>query len=81
MLKDDPLANVLFVDLSTKRFHVERREDLFSRYIGGGGGGERVVGELLPPGGGSAFAGNSVHFVGGGWKPGFSCGGQKEGVC
>jgi len=38
MLKDDPLANVLHIDLTKRRFWVERREDLFEKYLGGVGG-------------------------------------------
>jgi len=37
MPPDDCLANVLHVDLSEKAFWVERRDDLFERYLGGAG--------------------------------------------
>ncbi|GAG61501.1 unnamed protein product, partial [marine sediment metagenome] len=31
MLKDDVLANVLYIDLSQKKYWVARREDLFEK--------------------------------------------------
>lgn len=37
MFKDDVLANVLYIDLSHKKYWVERREDLFEKYLGGAG--------------------------------------------
>ena len=50
MLKDDPLANVLLVDLTKNRFRVERREDLFSQHIGGAGVAIQLLHELCPQG-------------------------------
>ncbi len=50
MLNDDTLANVLYVDLTQKRFWVERREDLFSQYIGGVGVGIQLLHEECPEG-------------------------------
>jgi len=50
MLKDDPLHNVLYVDLSRKRFHVEARPDLFDRYIGGAGVATQLLLENCPEG-------------------------------
>jgi len=33
MLKNDPLANVLYVDLTKKRFWTENRADLFAQNL------------------------------------------------
>jgi len=43
MLSNDPLCNVLYVDLTRKRFRVEQRQNLFNRYLGGAG----VAAQLL----------------------------------
>jgi aldehyde:ferredoxin oxidoreductase len=48
--KDDPLANVLYVDLSTKRSWVDRREDLFQRHLGGSGVAAELLHEECPEG-------------------------------
>ena len=37
MLPNDPLHNVLFVDLTRKRFRVQERPDLFGQFAGGTG--------------------------------------------
>lgn len=37
MIKEDTLKKVLYIDLSKKKFWVEERQDLFSKYIGGTG--------------------------------------------
>ena len=50
MLPRDPLANVLYVDLSRKRSWVERREDLFEKYLGGTGVAVQLLAENCPPG-------------------------------
>jgi aldehyde:ferredoxin oxidoreductase len=50
MLPNDPLANVLYVDLSKKRSWVERREDLFGKYLGGSGVAIQLLAENCPPG-------------------------------
>ncbi len=50
MLKNDPLAKVLHVDLSTNSFRVERREDLFDRAIGGAGVAAQLLEENCPAG-------------------------------
>ncbi len=63
MLKNDPLANVLFVDLGKKRFYVERREDLFSQYIGGAGVAIRLLDELCPQGCDPLSADNPIIFA------------------
>ena len=45
MLKIDPLRNILYVDLSEKKFWVEVREDLFENHIGGTGVATRLIQE------------------------------------
>lgn len=50
MRRDDALANVLYVDLSKKRFWVERRRDIFERYIGGTGVATQLLHEECPKG-------------------------------
>jgi len=48
MYKDDPLANVLYVDLPKKSFRIERREDLFERRLGGSGAAVQLLDEQCP---------------------------------
>jgi len=48
MLRDDALANVLYIDLSQKRFWIERRQDLFGKYIGGTGVATQLLHEECP---------------------------------
>lgn len=50
MLRGDPLARVLRVDLTRKRFWVEERPELFERWLGGAGVAIRLLEELCPPG-------------------------------
>jgi len=50
MQQDDPLANVLYVDLSKKHFWIDRREDLFERYVGGSGVAVQLLDEQCPAG-------------------------------
>ncbi len=49
MIAADSLANVLYVDLTKKRFRTVRREDLFSRYLGGAGVAAQLIAEECPP--------------------------------
>lgn len=37
MIQNDPLKRVLYIDLTKKKFWVEERQDLFSKFIGGTG--------------------------------------------
>ncbi len=37
MIDRDPLKNVLYIDLTKKRFWIEERRDLFLKYLGGSG--------------------------------------------
>ncbi|MHC2995504.1 MAG: aldehyde ferredoxin oxidoreductase family protein [Candidatus Atribacteria bacterium] len=50
MFKDDVLANVLYIDLSQKKYWVERREDLFEKYLGGAGVAIQLLKEECPSG-------------------------------
>ena len=50
MLKGDPLANVLYVDLTRRQYSVERREDLFRENLGGSGVTIRFLEEECPKG-------------------------------
>ena len=48
MLPDDPLASVLYVDLTKKRFWSVRRDDLFQKYLGGAGVAAQLLLEECP---------------------------------
>ncbi len=50
MLKNDPLCNVLFIDLSKKSYRIDRREDLFEKYMGGTGIATKLLLEECPTG-------------------------------
>lgn len=50
MLPDDTLANVLYVDLSKKHFRIEKRQDLFEKYMGGTGVATQLLHEECPEG-------------------------------
>jgi aldehyde:ferredoxin oxidoreductase len=50
MLKDDPLSNVLYIDLTRKSFRIEKRPDLFESRIGGTGAAIRLLSEECPEG-------------------------------
>lgn len=50
MLEGEPLCNVLYIDLSKRRFWVRRREDLFSEGLGGTGVAIRLLEEECPQG-------------------------------
>ncbi len=49
MPADEQLARVLYVDLTNRRCRVERREDLFSRYLGGTGVATQLLKEEIDP--------------------------------
>ena len=49
MLPHDPLSRVLYVDLSSKRFWVRDRRDLFEQYLGGTGVASHLLEEESPP--------------------------------
>ncbi|MEM3929627.1 MAG: aldehyde ferredoxin oxidoreductase family protein [Candidatus Korarchaeum sp.] len=48
-LADEQLARVLYVDLTNRRCRVRRREDLFSKYLGGTGVAVQILKEELDP--------------------------------
>lgn len=50
MLQDDTLANVLYINLSKKRFWIEKRQDLFEKYLGGVGVATQLLLEECPEG-------------------------------
>jgi aldehyde:ferredoxin oxidoreductase len=50
MQENDSLSNVLYIDLSKKKFHIENRKDLFEKYIGGTGVATQLLHENCPVG-------------------------------
>lgn len=50
MLQDDTLANVLYIDLSKKHFWIEKRQDIFEKYMGGVGVAIQLLHEECPEG-------------------------------
>lgn len=50
MLPDDPLKNVLYIDLSRKSFRVQPRAELFDKYLGGAGVAAQLLAEERPQG-------------------------------
>jgi aldehyde:ferredoxin oxidoreductase len=50
MLPGDPLARVLTIDLSTQRFEIAERRDLFEESLGGAGVAVRLLEEECPQG-------------------------------
>lgn len=50
MLKEDPLGNVLYIDLTKKTFRIRNRKEIFERWIGGAGAGIQLLLEECPPG-------------------------------
>jgi len=63
MLRDDTLANVLYIDLSKRRYWVEKRQDLFEKYLGGTGVAIQLLNEECPEGC-DAFSGeNPIIFA------------------
>lgn len=50
MFRDDVLTKVLYIDLSQKKYWVERREDLFKKYLGGAGVAIQLLKEECPAG-------------------------------
>ncbi|MEW6214942.1 MAG: aldehyde ferredoxin oxidoreductase family protein [Nitrospirota bacterium] len=63
MLRDDPIANVLYIDLSKKNFRIEKRQDLFKKYIGGTGVATRLLHEECPEGCNALSAENPIIFA------------------
>ncbi len=50
MTSMEMLSNVLYIDLTKKRFHVKKRDDLFETYIGGTGVATQLLKEECPEG-------------------------------
>ncbi len=63
MLRDDTLANVLYVDLSKKHFRIEKRQDLFEKHIGGAGGAIQLLHEECPESCDALGAENPIIFA------------------
>jgi len=63
MLKDDPLMNVLHINLSKRDFWIEKREDLFEKYIGGVGVATQLLREECPKGVDPLGAENPIIFA------------------
>ena len=50
MLNGDPLCNVLYIDLTRRRFEIKQRKDLFERYVGGAGVAAQLLQKSCPEG-------------------------------
>jgi aldehyde:ferredoxin oxidoreductase len=48
MIKNDPIQNILHVDLSQRRYWMEERPELFEKYLGGSGIAIKLLLELCP---------------------------------
>lgn len=60
MLATDPLAQVLYIDLSRRSYQIKPRPDLFEAALGGSGVGIRLLEEECPPGTEPLAAGNPI---------------------
>ena len=60
MLRDDPLSNILYIDLSSRNFWIKHRPKLFERYIGGAGVGSILLQEECPQGAGPLSPENPI---------------------
>lgn len=60
MLTDDSLARVLYIDLSRKRYWVQKRIDLFEKYLGGSGVAIQLLHEECPAGTDALGADNPI---------------------
>ena len=58
-MPNDPLTNVLHIDLSKKHFWIEKRPDLFDKYIGGAGVAIQLLYEECPEGINPLFGGKN----------------------
>ncbi|MEW6333626.1 MAG: aldehyde ferredoxin oxidoreductase family protein [Thermodesulfobacteriota bacterium] len=63
MLKDDPLTNVLYINLTKKSFRIEKRPDLFEDRIGGTGAAIRLLVEECPRGSDPLGPDNPIVFA------------------
>lgn len=63
MLANDTLANVLYIDLSNKRYWVCQRADLFDKYLGGAGVAIQILDEECPAATAPLGAENPIVFA------------------
>ena len=63
MLNNDPLANILYIDLSKRTFKVKKRHDLFEKYMGGAGVAAALLHEECPEGCDPLGADNPIIFA------------------
>jgi len=63
MLANDPLANVLYIDLTKKNYRVWNRSDLFDKYLGGTGVAIQLLEEECPAGCDPLGADNTIVFA------------------
>ncbi len=63
MLKNDPLENILYIDLTRRTFKIEKRPDLFDKYLGGTGVATRLLQEECPAGCDPLGAENPIIFA------------------
>jgi len=62
-LLDKDLSKVLYIDLTKRKFWIENREDLFSKYIGGTGVAINLLNEECPKGIDSLHPDNPIIFA------------------
>ncbi|MEM2494720.1 MAG: aldehyde ferredoxin oxidoreductase N-terminal domain-containing protein, partial [Nitrososphaerota archaeon] len=60
---DKDLSKVLYIDLTKRKFWIENREDLFSKYIGGSGVAINLLHEECPKGIDSFHPDNPIIFA------------------
>ncbi len=60
---DKDLSKVLYIDLTKRKFWIENREDLFSKYIGGTGVAINLLNEECPKGIDSLHPDNPIIFA------------------
>ncbi len=63
MLPSDPLRRVLYIDLSSKKYWVEDRRDIFEEYLGGTGAALKLLEEELPRGADPLSPDNVIVFA------------------
>jgi aldehyde:ferredoxin oxidoreductase len=63
MLPSDPLRRVLYIDLSSKKYWVEDRRDVFEEYLGGTGAALKLLEEELPRGADPLSPDNVIVFA------------------
>uniref|UniRef100_A0A7J3X5R6 Aldehyde:ferredoxin oxidoreductase n=1 Tax=Thermofilum pendens TaxID=2269 RepID=A0A7J3X5R6_THEPE len=63
MLPNDPLRRVLYIDLSSKKYWVEDRGDVFEEYLGGTGAALKLLEEELPRGADPLSPDNVIVFA------------------